>query len=66
VLGAGLGPDCVVRVSSEEWRAISASGPLPRDTRIRVTGLDGLVLTVEPLIEEHVSASAPAEGGTTG
>jgi len=39
---------------------------LPRDTQIRVTGLDGLVLTVEPLIEEHVSASAPAEGGTTG
>jgi hypothetical protein len=38
---------------------------LPRDTRIRVIGLDGLVLTVEPLIDEHVPASAPAEGGTT-
>jgi membrane-bound serine protease (ClpP class) len=66
VIGAGLGPDGVVRVASEEWRAVSTSGPLPRDTRIRVTGLDGLVLTVEPLIDEHVSASAPAEGGTTG
>lgn len=66
VLGAGLGPDGVVRVASEEWRAVSHSGPLPGNTRIRVTGLDGLVLTVEPLIEEHVPASAPAEGGTTG
>jgi membrane-bound serine protease (ClpP class) len=66
VIGAGLGPDGVVRVASEEWRAVSSSGPLPRDTRIRVAGLDGLVLTVEPLIDEHVPASAPAEGGTTG
>ena len=66
VVGAGLGPDGVVRVGSEEWRAASPSGPLRRDTRIRVTGLDGLVLTVEPFIEEHVPASSPAEGGTTG
>ncbi len=66
VIGAGLGPEGVVRVASEEWRAVSSSGPLPRDTRIRVLGLDGLVLTVEPLIDEHVPASAPAEGGTTG
>ena len=66
VLGAGLAPDGVVRVASEEWRATSTSGPLPRDTRIRVTGLDGLVLAVEPLIDEPMPASAPAEGGTTG
>jgi membrane-bound serine protease (ClpP class) len=66
VIGAGLGPEGVVRVASEEWGAVSSSGPLPRDTRIRVTGLDGLMLTVEPLIEEHVPASTPAEGGTTG
>ena len=66
VLGAGLGAEGVVRVASEEWRAVSPSGPLPRNTRVRVTGLDGLVLTVEPFIDEHVPASAPAEGGTTG
>ncbi|MGZ8651379.1 MAG: NfeD family protein, partial [Actinomycetota bacterium] len=66
VLGAGLGAEGVVRVASEEWRAVSPSGPLPRNMRIRVTGLDGLVLTVEPLVDEHVPASAPAEGGTTG
>ncbi len=39
-------------------------GPLPGGTRVRVTALDGLVLTVEPFSDEHVSASAPAEGGT--
>jgi membrane-bound serine protease (ClpP class) len=66
VLGAGLGAEGVVRVASEEWRAVSPSGPLPRNARVRVTGLDGLVLTVEPFIDEHVPASAPAEGGTTG
>jgi membrane-bound serine protease (ClpP class) len=66
VLGAGLGAEGVVRVASEEWRAVSPSGPLPRNTRVRVTGLDGLVLTVEPFIDQHVPASAPAEGGSTG
>jgi membrane-bound serine protease (ClpP class) len=65
VISAGLGPDGVVRVGSEEWGAVSTSGPLRGDTRIRVTGLDGLVLTVEPLIDEHVPASSPAEGGST-
>lgn len=65
VLGSGLGPDGVVRVGSEEWRAVSPAGPLRGDTRIRVTGLTGLVLTVEPIIDEHVPASVPAEGGPT-
>jgi membrane-bound serine protease (ClpP class) len=58
-------PDGVVRVGSEEWGAVSSAGPLRGDTRIRVTGLNGLVLTVEPLIDEHVPASSPAEGGPT-
>ena len=65
VISAGLGPDGVVRVGSEEWGAVSSSGPLRGNTRIRVTGLNGLVLTVEPLIDEHVPASSPAEGGST-
>ncbi len=64
VIGAGLGPAGVVRVASEEWRAQSSAGPLPGGARIKVTGHDGLMLTVEPSIEEHVPASAPAEGGT--
>ena len=64
VIGAGLGLTGVVRIDAEEWRATSPTGPLPGGTRVRVTALDGLVLTVEPLSDEHVSASAPAEGGT--
>jgi membrane-bound serine protease (ClpP class) len=66
VIGAGLGPTGVVRIAAEEWRATSPAGPLPGGTRVRVTALDGLVLTVEPLIDEHVSASVPTEGGATG
>ena len=65
VLGAGLGPEGVVRVGSEEWHAVSSAGPLRGDTKIRVTGLTGLKLTVEPIIDEPVPASVPAEGGTT-
>ena len=65
VIGAGLGPNGVVRVASEEWRAVSTSGPIPVGSRVRVTGLDGLVLTVESLADEHRPAVAPAEGGTT-
>jgi membrane-bound serine protease (ClpP class) len=64
VLGGGLDPDGVVRVASEEWRAI-APHPLPPGTEIRVTKLDGLVLTVEPLDLEHAQTGgvAPAQGG---
>jgi membrane-bound serine protease (ClpP class) len=65
VIGAGLGTTGVVRVGSEEWRARTPGRPLPGGARIRVTALDGLVLTVEPLKDEHSPASAPAEGGTT-
>jgi membrane-bound ClpP family serine protease len=55
----------VVRVAAEEWRAVSPAGPLSPGTRVRVTRLDGLVLTVEPLTVEHTPAApAPAtEGG---
>ena len=56
----------IVRVNSEEWRAIAPGGLIPGGDEIRVTGLDGLVLTVEPLDGEHVPAggnAAPAEEG---
>jgi membrane-bound serine protease (ClpP class) len=64
VLGSGLSPDGVVRVAAEEWRATSSSGPIPGGTKIRVTALDGLVLTVEPSDIEHAPAggAAPAQG----
>ena len=64
VLAGGLDPDGVVRVAAEEWRA-TAPGPLPPGTKIRVTKLDGLVLSVEPLDLEHAQTGGvvPAQGG---
>jgi membrane-bound serine protease (ClpP class) len=41
-----------VRVHSEEWHA-KARQPLHRGEKIRVTGIEGLVLTVEPLQTEE-------------
>jgi membrane-bound serine protease (ClpP class) len=66
VVGTGIGAGGgVVRVAAEEWRAVSAAAPISTGTRIRVTALDGLVLSVEPLdIERPPAAPAPAiEGG---
>ena len=63
VLGRGMDPDGVVRVAAEEWKATSSAGPLPTGAKIRVTRIDGLVLTVEPLEVEHAPTGgvAPAE-----
>ena len=60
VIGTGLDPEGIVRVAAEEWKATSTAGPMSAGTKIRVTKLDGLVLTVEPLGSEHVRT-----GGTT-
>ncbi len=67
VLAAGLDPEGVVRVAAEEWMARSASGSIPGGSKIRVTRLDGLVLTVEPLEPEHAptGGAVPARGGST-
>jgi membrane-bound serine protease (ClpP class) len=64
-LGAGLNPDGIVRVSSEEWRATSADGtPIPAGAPVRVTRLDGLMLTVErdPMEQEAAVGSTVDEG----
>ena len=37
-----------MRIDAEEWKAISSSGTIPGGARVRVTGIDGFVLTVEP------------------
>ena len=65
VVGDDLDPDGVVRVAAEEWKATSSAGRIPAGSMIRVTRLDGLVLTVEPVEPEHASAGgvAPAQGG---
>ncbi len=64
-IGAGLNPDGIVRVSSEEWRATSADGsPIPPGATVRVIRLDGLVLTVdrEPMEHEAAAVTAAEEG----
>jgi membrane-bound serine protease (ClpP class) len=63
VLAGGLDPEGVVRVAAEEWKATSAGGAIPEGSKIRVTRLDGLVLTVEPLEPEHAptGGARPAE-----
>ncbi len=65
VIGAGLKSDGgVIRVASEEWRAVSPAGPMVAGTQVRVISLDGLVLTVEPVDSEHVpSVGRSIEGG---
>jgi len=56
-IGAGLTPDGIVRVSSEEWRATSADGStIPAGSTVLVTKLDGLVLTVDRVTPEQGSA----------
>ena len=67
VLSGGLNPEGVVRVAAEEWKATTTSGSIPEGAKIRVTRLDGLVLTVEPLDTEHAPTgdASPAIGGTS-
>jgi membrane-bound serine protease (ClpP class) len=64
-IGAGLTPEGIVRVASEEWHAVSADGSrIPAGTPVTVTRLDGLTLTVRGAPPEHETARAsPAEEG---
>lgn len=47
-----LAPEGPVFVKGTLWRGRSADGPIPAGTRVRVRGLDGLVLRVEPEPDE--------------
>ncbi|HEY6566148.1 MAG TPA: nodulation protein NfeD [Actinomycetota bacterium] len=64
-IAGGLHPDGVVRVASEEWRAITSDGrPIAGGTPVRVTKLEGLVLTVDAITGEREPAGiAPTEEG---
>jgi len=57
----------LVRIDAEEWQAV-ATGVIAPGQGVRVTRLDGLVLTVEPFDEHQMPAGAPAspveEGGS--
>jgi membrane-bound ClpP family serine protease len=53
-------------VDAEEWHAVSSGGRIPGGARVRVTRLDGLVLTVEPVESEHAPVPAPPMPGVEG
>jgi membrane-bound serine protease (ClpP class) len=42
-----LDPEGGVYVKGTIWRARSADGPIPKGTRVRIKGIDGLILRVE-------------------
>ncbi len=44
-----LDPEGTVFVHGELWTAVSTTGPLPAETRIRVVRVDDMTLTVEPI-----------------
>ena len=54
-----LKPDGPVFVKGALWRGRSSDGPIPAGTRVRVRGVDGLILRVEP------EPPAPPEAGPT-
>ncbi|GIU99839.1 MAG: serine protease [Actinomycetota bacterium] len=58
-----LDPEGPVYVKGTLWRGRSQAGPIPPGTRIRVRGLDGLVLRVEPEPEAPVEPSPSPTAG---
>jgi membrane-bound serine protease (ClpP class) len=46
-----LNPEGGVFVKGTIWRARSMNGPIPKGTRVRIRGIDGLILRVEPEAE---------------
>ena len=59
----GIDPDGIVRVNAEEWRAVAPGARIAKGAKVRVTRLDGLVLTVEPIHDEHAPAATPEGKG---
>lgn len=55
-----LHPSGVVHVNAEQWTAVSDSGHIAKGQRVRVTGVDGLKLKVEPVSGE--TAPEPTAG----
>lgn len=62
VVRRALEPEGLVFVEGELWRARSLSGSIPAGQLVRIVGMEGLVLLVEPLTEdvaESVPTTAP-------
>ncbi len=56
-----LKPEGPVFVKGTLWRGRSANGPIPPGTRVRVRGVDGLILRVEPEPNPGPAAEAAPE-----
>ena len=63
VVGDGLNPVGVVRVAAEEWKAVAAGAPIMAGTHVRVTAVEGLQLTVEPLEDDGTPSGGTAAPG---
>jgi membrane-bound serine protease (ClpP class) len=46
-----LDPRGMIFVSGELWRAVSPAGPVPAGTQVEVLAINGLTLTVRPLLQ---------------
>jgi membrane-bound serine protease (ClpP class) len=57
-----LNPEGSVHVKGTLWRGRSADGPIPAGTRVRVRGVDGLVLRVSPEAPEEAAGPEPSPG----
>jgi membrane-bound serine protease (ClpP class) len=63
-----LDPTGIVQVASEEWTAESEAGSLPKGSRVKVVGVEGLRLRVVPAersMESEVPVGTPAHEGRT-
>ena len=54
-----LRPEGPVHVKGTLWRARSVDGPIPEGTRVRVRGVDGLMLRVQPEVEADPEHDEP-------
>ena len=48
-----LAPSGKVFVHGEIWAAVATGGPIPRDTRVRIVGVERMRLRVSPEDREH-------------
>jgi membrane-bound serine protease (ClpP class) len=55
VVVRALDPSGIVRAHREQWSARAKTGTIPEGAHVRVTGVQGLTLEVEPLEVSHVS-----------
>jgi membrane-bound serine protease (ClpP class) len=60
-----LKPDGSVLVASESWSATTTSATIPKGTPVRVTGMEGLRLIVEPESDATPEVPASKEGSST-